>query len=1133
MNIFFSNRIEKLYQELKIGIFARSENAFERRMVIVPSPAIKSWLMLEMAKDEQLTIAIGVEILLLDEAIEKLIPKRKLPCTLELGLMIEVEIKKMITEDFAKWQKLAEYLKISNDTFSNRANKRVIALSEKLASLFLQYGTFGGEMISQMKEQNSDDFQIELWKRLFVKKDLPYLQNEFKENSLHPSLKNSPLVNIHLFSLSFLSKAHFDFFSKISLEINCNYYFLSPCQAFWSDIRSTKEQSRLNRFLQNKGKTTTSPLELDEYLRDQNPLLANFGKLGRQMAKMIEESEAETDANYVISSGIEDHPQYEDFYFDEVELDHRPFTLLTAIQADLTLLRNPGIGEKIVLEDDSIQVHVASSKSREVQILYDTLLKLISENEDKERIGLNEIIVMAPDIMDYEPFIHAVFGSDESLLKYHLMDLEMPAQNPLIREFLHLIFLAQEKFCADALLNLLAGAYFQKNQQLSIGDVDKIRKWLISSDLRWGHDAVDRNEWLLKNGSLKGLIEHSETGTLSYAQDLFITSLTVEKSLDDRLNVDLERFPIDHLEPSDALLLGKFITLSNALKNDLKVLNDGTKMSLEAWSAYLHCIVLAYFGIDETDPHLSTEELALLHQFDEFSRISENFKVDVFSFETIHSKLMAAFTKEKVDFQKTELNSVRFCSMLPMRAIPASIVVLMGMNQDEFPRIDSKNSLDLCLNNELSDYRPTRADYDRYLFLESLLSARKYFILSYIGYSPMDASKRTSSLLVQELISAIDEGYLIGVNKFSKVAIKNHPFNAYDKAYFKATSELVSFSKLNYQLATHFYHIEKLKKHQIIEHFEADELVTSELPELVIDLKELTSFARNPLKTYFNKSLGIYLREEEEFKEDEDFAISPMDLASIKKSGLKIDLKDVFNLVEKKGNLPTGVFGQVAKEKIASSISSLKENLKGAEILPQEIFKVDFLTSVDIPVRLPNGDWQLPALTVKYSEKLQIKIIGTFNEVSEKGLVLHAENNKVDVIKIWPLALVFMNLIENNTIAEKKLIFAKCGKVKVWDFDNADKLLHDYLSYYFKGLKNPSPIIPEWAFDFVYQEENSLQNKMDKSLDDDFNPIYNDYLHWMINKDKLTFCESFAEDWKTTATDLYQNIFEKWYTKKE
>lgn len=127
--------------------------------------------------------------------------------------------------------------------------------------------------------------------------------------------------------------------------------------------------------------------------------------------------------------------------------------------------------------------------------------------------------------------------------------------------------------------------------------------------------------------------------------------------------------------------------------------------------------------------------------------------------------------------------------------------------------------------------------------------------------------------------------------------------------------------------------------------------------------------------------------------------------------------------------------------------------------------------------------------------------------------------------------MVFNALMNNFKIAETSLIFAKCGKAKYWEFGDMEKHLENYLSYYFKGLKNPSPLIPEWVFDFVYQNDDSLNIKIDKSLNDDFKPIYNEYLHWIRNNIEIPSCKSFGDEWKTEAQKLFLDLFENWYAK--
>jgi len=1135
MDIFFSNRIEKLYEQLKVSLFSKfGENPFERRLIIVPSPAIKSWLMLKMAKDPCLNIAMGVEISLLDQAIEKLIIKQKLPSIFELQAVIEIELKKIVKKnDPNKWPELFNYLKISqaNPSINSQSEKRLISLSQKLSTLFFQYGTYGGKMLGSF-EENIDDFQIEIWKQIFSTRGWPYLQKELQENNFHETSKNAPIFRIHLFSLSFLSKVHYDFLLNVSRKIPVFYYFLSPCQAFWSDIKSDREQIKLQKYLQKNSSTSAPPI--DEYLRDQNPLLANFGKLGAEMSKLIELSEAETDSCYLISEAVAEIPQYEEFIFDTLDGETGSFNLLKAIQADLTVLRNPALDKKIELEkdDDSIQIHIAASRSREIQILYDTLLNLIKKNEDHLVVTPGDIIVMAPDIMDYEPFIHSVFGSDESLLPFHVLDLHMPSQNKLVQGFNHLLALPKNRFSADSLMDLFNGEHFRTCHHLSLEDVDQIRQWLVNADLRWGLNLENRDELLKLEHCKENIADDNETGTFAFCLDRLLTALAVGTLNFDTLNSQLERLPIQGVESSDSLLLGKFASLIQSIHDDLKILSDGSEMTLKNWASYLDCLATAYFGIDETNDHLTKDELMLLKFFDEFRKSSEKFKTDLFSFNTIKSQLESAFKKETLDFQETQLNSVRFCSMLPMRAIPADVIVLIGMNEGAFPRSDTKNSLNLCTKYPDSDYSPTKTDYDRYLFLEALLSARHYFILSYVGYSLAEAKETSGSLVVTELIEVIDSGYLIGDAKFSEVRVKRHPFNAYDRNYFEKNSGFISYSSFNYHVALKFYETEKLKKYQFIDNFKPTELKTLEIPDLVLDLKDLSNFARNPLKVYFNQTLGVYLKNHDpEFKTDEDFSISHLNLAIIKKSALKQPLKQVFNLIEKKGMLPSGLFKQVAINKIETDVSSLINNLKNLDVITEDLFNIDFFENCKTAFRAENGDFQLPPLEINYQGRLSIKIVGTLQDVSLKGLIIHAKDSKVDIIKFWPQFLVFTALMNEHQIAEKQLIFAKCGKTKLYDFEDPMILLKEYLTYYFKGLENPSPLIPEWVYDFVYNENNSLNIKINQSLNDDFNPLYNEYLHWLRNGSEIPLCESFKQEWKSTAQKLFLDLYEKWYKK--
>ena len=73
-----------------------------RRLVLVYGPAMKNWLMLRMAQDPDLNVAMGIEFIYLGQAFEQLIQMSTkegaghFPSVLELSFAIEVELQDLI-----------------------------------------------------------------------------------------------------------------------------------------------------------------------------------------------------------------------------------------------------------------------------------------------------------------------------------------------------------------------------------------------------------------------------------------------------------------------------------------------------------------------------------------------------------------------------------------------------------------------------------------------------------------------------------------------------------------------------------------------------------------------------------------------------------------------------------------------------------------------------------------------------------------------------------------------------------------------------------------------------------------------------------------------------------------------------
>lgn len=1131
---YFSNSTEQLFHALKNRLFLQPGTPFTRRFIIVPSAAMKSWLMMQLATDPDLNIAMGLEIYYIDQAIDKLqglispsshqdICPSRLQLALTLEGMIRAQISDLSNCDPAirqLWQPVCAYLKVTDPAqFSRKSERRLTTLSEQLAHLFMRYGVHGGSVVTEWKPV--DSWQQSLWLQLFDN-DSPWtypskIVSEHMTNTL--TLPRDD-IEVYLFACSYIIPIHHRLLLFLAEKISVSYYMLSPCHAFWSDILSDRESRYLQKHLQKRGISPKQQSALEGFLSDRHPLLANCGKVGREMARQIEESNMETEALYILPKAISLYPEYAEVLTDEIQLSDQesPLSLLEAVQSDMVLLRDLKSDQKVLFTkvDDSIQVHMAHAPMREIEIVYNVLMGIIHRHsKDASPIYPGDIIVMAPNIVEYTSYIKAVFGADDSALVPHIMDAGSLDDSLLIQGFSHLLSLPFGRWDAACILKLFSYSAFIKKQQLSEEDVRTLKAWIELTDVRWGTSAQQRSEVLQRDHCRYGMIDNAPIGTWEYAIKQLLFSLAVSEEHSSQPNVDAVQGP----------LLGKWIQLMRSLQADVRVLNDGTQLTASAWADYLDCLFDTYFYNDEEgDAHER-----LLSLINEFRKVGHPILPNqAYPFSTIRHHFLTALNKDQTSKSGHNLQSVQFCSMLPMRAIPAKVVVIIGMHDGAYPRYDPLTSLDLVQGNAKADYIPSQTDYDRFLFLEALLSARCYFLMTYSNISVDDGKEQAPALLVTELLSYLDKTY--GYNQ----CVYKHPFNSYDCSYFGGN--FCSYIPKDYAAAQAFYHVEKAAPSGFIPSFHIATDSKQPLESTVIHLKDLAAFAKNPIKSYFNKTLGMYLNKAEDRlnKEEEDFHLSSLQRYLLKKDALKLPLDDILQQSNREGKLPLGAFKGVAIEKIKDEISTLKNNLHAFGVLPEEIFSMHLSTQYQQPHQTVEGNWNIPALIIPYGNQ-QVHIVGSFAEVCPQGIIEHYKDDKIDIAKVWPQFLVFNALLKTHPFSIKNhLLLTKSDKGKPKEpFSDPFVLLGHYLDYYFTAQKNLSPLIPEWVNHLTTQSSETFAISMRSSLENPFKPLYNDYLQWTLQQSILPDAHTLVTHWQPIAKQLFEDLYHHWYPTKK
>ena len=112
---FSSHRVEVLYNYFKAMLFNEYTDAFTKRIVIVPSPLVRSWLEIQMANDPDLSVSMGVQWSLLTSFVDQLPSfmgnplKIRKPYFFELSLRIEDILKNYGADILRVWASASDY----------------------------------------------------------------------------------------------------------------------------------------------------------------------------------------------------------------------------------------------------------------------------------------------------------------------------------------------------------------------------------------------------------------------------------------------------------------------------------------------------------------------------------------------------------------------------------------------------------------------------------------------------------------------------------------------------------------------------------------------------------------------------------------------------------------------------------------------------------------------------------------------------------------------------------------------------------------------------------------------------------------------------------------------------------------
>ncbi|MCK5740356.1 exodeoxyribonuclease V subunit gamma, partial [bacterium] len=681
-----------------------------------------------------------------------------------------------------------------------------------------------------------------------------------------------------------------------------------------------------------------------------------------------------------------------------------------------------------------------------------------------------DVLVMAPNITEYTPFIEAVFSNQSpqspDYIPYSISDRQQGLESQIVNAFLTLLRLPNSRLKAPEVMDLLAVPAVHEKFGLTEPDLLIIRQWLANTGVRWGWNAAHR--------VALGLPAYAEA-SWEFGLNRLLAGYAIGE-----IDIDTEDWlfgdiaPYSDVEGDTAEILGRFLEFVTSLRPLARLLNEDRPPA--DWCSFLSEQILdRYFVSDDAN----YRDLLLLRMtLEDFSKYAAEGK---------YTKPVSASLVEdylSTNFQETNdrdgffRGKVTFCSLLPMRSVPVKIICLLGMNDGAFPRQDHPLGFDQIAETWQRCDRSQRYD-DRYMFLESIISARQKFYISYIGRGNRENNKIPPSVLVAELKDYLQERFILppsiksGFDKeelfFCEIEHRLQPFN---RQYFDDTIPgLFSYSAANFAGARHLLNTPEEKIF-----FPKDFLLaapgTDENELLIVTPERLAQFFASPCEFLLRQRLRINLRlSDTTLESEENFEPNHLEIYFLKQEITRAILSDIpaaecRNRLQALGMLPPGADG-------SRQFSSIWQKMW------------TFFTMTPIP-----GASQLTLLEFLHTPKPEPKVQEIFKingmpiqytAVLDQWLdgrqvyFRYAKNRPRDLLHgfIWHLTATlhhpsdsYMRGYENKRI-KAMLHFPRMDKKQALEI--LEKLVRLYLT----GIRQPLPFSANASFEHFHEQQKS------------------------------------------------------------
>ncbi|MBF6176355.1 exodeoxyribonuclease V subunit gamma [Nocardia blacklockiae] len=501
---------------------------------------------------------------------------------------------------------------------------------------------------------------------------------------------------------------------------------------------------------------------------------------------------------------------------------------------------------EVTAADGSVQVHACHGPARQVEVLRDVLLGAFAADPTLEP---RDVVVMCPDVENYAPLVRAAFGQAGAEtggraahpahgLRVRLADRSQGAANPVLAVLEGLLGMADGRVTVTQVLDLAAAEPVRLRCGFDDDDIERLREWAAETGARWGIGQRQRQAF--------GLGDFAQN-TLNAAVDRILLGVAAGESSEDWLDLAL---PLEDVDSGDVDLAGRFAEFTDRLAVCVRDLRGptpaepaGSQRPAHEWAQVLVRALDLLTDVTYAQTWQAVQARRELTAALEHAGAVPLRLTDIAAL--LRSRL--AGRGNRANFRTGELT---VCTPAPLRSVPHRVVVLLGLDDDVFPRPGGIDGDDVAARAPRVGERDLRSE-DRQLLLDAIMAAGERLILLHTGADPVTGAYRPPAIPVAELLDVLRAhvGGLDGV-------VTRHPLQPFDSRNFDPARPF-SFDTVALAGARAAASPARERK----------AFLPGPLPAAArtdVELAELVSFVEHPVRAFLWQRLGIRVPEEQE-----------------------------------------------------------------------------------------------------------------------------------------------------------------------------------------------------------------------------------------------------------------------------